>query len=180
MNKELFRELYVAHSKPIFSFLLGRTNDKELAADLLQDVFLKVWNRIEIVAKIPDVERLYWIFSVASNRWIDHIRRSSHQKKVEVQLRTERISSNGDLSSVLAGRERFRHLEAHINDLPEELRCILLMKVLGGLNSVQIGVMMSQPPGTIRYKILQSRRLLAEKMKLLDTVSTGTGRNLNV
>lgn len=168
MSRELFRELYAAHSKPIFSYLLGRTNDKELAADLLQDVFLKAWNRMEAVAAIPADERLYWLFSVAANRLKDHYRRSASRKKAEERLEVERGSSGGDrdLSGVLASREHLRELESSINLLPEELRCLLLMKVLGGLSSAQIGAVMNQPPGTVRYKTMQARKLLAERLKL--------------
>ncbi|QHW29819.1 RNA polymerase sigma factor [Paenibacillus rhizovicinus] len=182
MNKDLFRELYAAHSKAIYSYLFGRTNHKELAADLLQDSFLKIWNRIEIVAKIPPEERLYWIFSIASNGLKDHYRRSAHRNKVGLQLKAASAgdgASAEDLSGVLAGRERLRDIETHINGLPEELRCILLMKVLGELSSAQIGIVLNQPPGTIRYKIAQARRLLAEKLKLLESAPIGVRRTSN-
>ncbi|QHT61367.1 RNA polymerase sigma factor [Paenibacillus lycopersici] len=172
--------MYEMHSKPIFAFLFGRTNNKELAKDLLQDSFLKVWNRIEAAAAIPPDERLYWIFSIAANGLKDHYRRSAHRSKVDAQLKTASAggSAGGDISGVLAGRERLRDIETHINALPEELRCILLMKVLGELTSAQIGMMLNQPPGTIRYKISQARKLLAEKLKLLESAPVG-GRRIS-
>jgi RNA polymerase sigma-70 factor (ECF subfamily) len=176
MRKELFRGLYVAHSRQVFSYLLGRTSDKDTAADLLQDIFLKVWNRIEVVERIPDEERLYWIFSIASNRLTDYYRRASSEKNMEEKLRSRNDYSTGDLSGLLAGREQFRELESHINQLPEELRSILLMKVIGGMNSSQIGNALNQPPGTIRYKMGMARRQLAEKLELLETESIGGRR----
>jgi len=171
MRKELFRGLYVDHSKQVFSYLFGRTGNKDTAADLLQDIFLKVWNRIEVVELIPDKERLYWIFSIASNRLTDYYRRSSNKKNIEEKLRIRNDYSTGDISGLLAGREQFRELESQINQLPEELRSILLMKVLGGMNSSQIGNALNQPPGTIRYKMVMARRKLAEKLELLETES---------
>lgn len=181
MSKELFQDLYAVHSRQIFSYLLGRTNDKEIAADLLQDIFLKAWNRIDIVMSIPDDERLYWLFAVASNQLKDYYRKSSYRRKAEDRLRSDREShSNGDLSGVLAGQERFRELETHINRLPEELRCMLVMKAIGRMNSTQIGNVMNQPPGTIRYKIAQARLLLAESLKLLDAESVGERRKSSV
>ncbi|MBM7567539.1 sigma-70 family RNA polymerase sigma factor [Paenibacillus sacheonensis] len=178
-HRELFHGLYAAHSKQLFSFLLGRTNDRELAADLLQDVYLRAWNRRESVDRIAPAERIYWLFSVAANRLKDEYRRTANQKKAEERLRAAPADGEGDLSGVVAGRERVRELEARMNDLPDELRCILTMKVLGELNSVQIGAILQQPPGTIRYKILQARRLLAEQLKLLETVPTGEKGDLH-
>jgi RNA polymerase sigma factor (sigma-70 family) len=176
VRKELFRELYVVHNRQVFSYLLGRTGSKDTAADLLQDIFLKVWNRIEVVERIPDKERLYWIFSIASNRLTDYYRRASNKKNMEEELRIRNDYSTGDLSGLLAGREQFRELESHINQLPEELRSILLMKVIGGMNSSQIGNALNQPPGTIRYKMGMARRKLAEKLELLETESIGVRR----
>ncbi|MFC4811790.1 RNA polymerase sigma factor [Paenibacillus sp. GCM10023250] len=183
MDRALFRELYAAHAKPIFAFLLARTNDRELAADLLQDVFLKTWNRIEAVAAVPADERLYWLFAVASNRLKDQYRRSANRKRAEERLEAgpgaAPGAAPGDLSGVLAGRERMRELEAQIGRLPEELRGLLLMKVLGGLSSVQIGAAMGLPAGTVRYKISQARKLLADGLRLIETAPAGAGREVN-
>ncbi|SFJ74062.1 RNA polymerase sigma-70 factor, ECF subfamily [Paenibacillus sp. UNC496MF] len=178
MDRALFRELYAAHAKPIFAFLLARTNDRELAADLLQDVFLKTWNRIEAVAAVPADERLYWLFAVAANRLKDQYRRSANRKRAEERLEAGPGAGPGDLSGVLAGRERMRELEAQIARLPEELRGLLLMKVLGGLSSVQIGAATGLPAGTVRYKISQARKLLAEGLRLTETAPAGAEREV--
>ncbi|KIL38267.1 hypothetical protein SD70_27475 [Gordoniibacillus kamchatkensis] len=179
MREQLFRDLYAAHSRQLYSYLLGRTGNRDSAADLLQDVFLKVWNRIELVAHIPNEERIYWLFSVATNRLTDYYRSVSYRKKAEQQLQADCRRDDGDLSAVLAGRERFRELESHIMELPEELRCILLMKAAGGMNSSQIGRALHQPPGTIRYKIALARRLLADKLGLPTKEEAGKRRERN-
>lgn len=170
MNKELFHALYVNYSTQIFSYLFGRTSSKDIAADLLQDIFLRVWNRMEAVERIPDEQRLYWIFSIASNRVKDFYRKSSHQRKAEETIRCLNHRTPGsDLSQLLAGREQFTELESAISSLPEELRCILLMKVIGEMNSSQIGSALGVPAGTIRYKIARARQLLAQNLELMDT-----------
>jgi RNA polymerase sigma factor (sigma-70 family) len=170
MKNELFHKLYESYSTQVFSYLFGRTSSKDIAADLLQDVFLRIWNRMVVVERISDEQRLYWIFSIASNRVKDFYRKSSHQKKAEEKMRclNNQIPA-GDLSQLLVGRERFSELEAAISSLPEELRCILLMKVIGEMNSSQIGDALCMPAGTIRYRIARARHLLAQNLKLLET-----------
>ncbi|MCQ6561177.1 RNA polymerase sigma factor [Paenibacillus mendelii] len=167
MNKELFQELYGGHSRKVFAYLLGRTTNKEAAADLLQDTFLRVWNRIETVRGIPEDQQLHWIFAIASNLVKDHYRKSTFRKKTDETIRAEQIQPTGDLSQWLVGREQFRELEAAINELPEELRCILLMKVIGGMNSFQISDTLNIPAGTVRYRIAQARRLIANQLQML-------------
>lgn len=168
----MFHDLYVTYARPVYSYMLGRTGSRNDAADLLQDVFMRIWNRMEALERIPEDQRTYWIFSIASNRVKDYYRKSSNQRQAEAQLRD--LNKGGgirteDLSQLLAGRERYRELESALYALPEELRCILLMKVVGGLNSTQIGEALGIPAGTVRYKVSQARALLAGALGLPET-----------
>jgi DNA-directed RNA polymerase specialized sigma24 family protein len=52
-------------------------------------------------------------------------------------------------------------------DLPEDLRTILLMQVLGEMSSFQIGEVLGKPAGTIRYQISLARKRLAEEIRLI-------------
>ncbi len=177
----MFHDLYVTYSRQVYSYLLGRTGgSKDVGADLLQDVFMRIWNRMEALERIPEDQRIYWIFSVASNRVKDYYRKSSNQRHAEEQLRDRNKGGGGpteDLSQLLSGRERYRELESAIGALPEELRCILLMKVVGGMNSSRIGEALEMPAGTVRYKISQARALLAGRLGLSETKLAATERS---
>ncbi|MFC5648758.1 RNA polymerase sigma factor [Paenibacillus solisilvae] len=180
MKQDLFHELYTGCSKQVYAYLLGRTSSKDTAADLLHDVFLRIWNRMEAVERIPDEQRLYWIFSIASNRVKDHYRNSGNRKQAEEQIRGRQHGPpSGDLSTLLASREQFSELESAIGGLPEEFRCILIMKVVGGMNSNQIGDALGMPAGTVRYKLSQARGLLARQLGLLETEAAAGRRKTN-
>ncbi|MGO4347587.1 RNA polymerase sigma factor [Paenibacillus sp. MCAF9] len=164
----LFQQLYRTHSRQIYSYLLGRTESKETASDLLQDVFMKIWNRKDVVESIPEDQQLYWIFSIAANRVKDYYRKSQSYKQAVSKIQLYSFPSpNGDLSQLLAGREQFHELESAIRELPEELRSILLMKAVGGMKSGEIGAALGLPSGTVRYKILLARRQLAEMLGMM-------------
>lgn len=167
----LFRHIFQEHSRQVYSYLLGRTGNPDTAADLLQDVFLKIWNRIDTVKSIAPEERLFWMFSVASNRVKDYYKKTHNHKQAVTKLQLYTFGeATGDLSHLLAGREQVRELESHIRDLPEELRSVLLMKTVGGMKSGDIGAALGIPAGTVRYRISLARRHLAEKLGLLHNV----------
>lgn len=164
----LFQRLYQEHSRPLYSYLLGRTGNPETSADLLQDVFMKIWNRIDAAERILPDERLYWMFSIASNRVKDYYRKTQNHKHAVTKLQSYASEgASGDLSHVVAGKERIRELESHIRELPEELRSVLLMKTVGGMKSGDIGAALGIPAGTVRYRISLARRQLADKLGLL-------------
>ncbi|WP_219834041.1 RNA polymerase sigma factor [Paenibacillus sp. R14(2021)] len=173
MKQQLFHTMYCGYANQVYAYLLGRTSSKSEAEDLLHDVFLRIWNRIETVERIPEDQRLYWIFSIAANRAKDYYRNSASRKKMESRIQSEYQGiSTGDLSSLLAVREQVDELETAIRGLPEELRYMLTMKAVGGMNSNEIGAALGMPAGTVRYKLSQARGLLARRLGLLESEDT--------
>lgn len=171
MSDQLFQELYNRHYRQLLAYLVGRTNNMELSRDLLHDVYLSIWNHIDTAVGIEENKRLYWMFSIASNRLKDYYRKTTNHRKAESLLRAVPNAANGaaqseDLSGLLAKQEQFRELEEHIYALPEDLRSVLLMKVLGGMSSTQIGLALGMPAGTIRYKLMQARGILSDQLGL--------------
>jgi RNA polymerase sigma-70 factor (ECF subfamily) len=55
MDREAeFRRLYEAHRAAVHAYFIGRTGDPQSAADLMQDVFLRVWQHLEKLTDMPD------------------------------------------------------------------------------------------------------------------------------
>jgi len=54
-----------------------------------------------------------------------------------------------------------------IRRLPEHLRTVLVLQVLGERTSAEIGEMLDRPAGTVRYQLSQARKRLAEELRLL-------------
>ena len=66
MDREAeFRRLYEAHRVAVHAYLLGRTGDRSLAADLMQEVFLRAWQHLPKLLDMPEDRRRAWIFTVA-------------------------------------------------------------------------------------------------------------------
>ena len=64
--------------------------------------------------------------------------------------------------------ERLAQLDAAIRELPEEQRVILSMATAGGLTSREIGEALGEPAGTVRYRLSQARKQLADALDLED------------
>lgn len=178
--RTLFDQLYLEFGRELHAYLFGRTGSKETADDLLQDIFLRVWNRMDIVKPIPPNERRYWLFSAAANRVTDYYRHAAVKKKATEKLilqhKLDRTETSNTEQAVTA-REQYRELEKAIRELPEELRTILLMHSVGGMSSSKIGEAIRIPAGTVRYKLSLARRSLASKLNLFkqDTLERKEG-----
>jgi RNA polymerase sigma-70 factor, ECF subfamily len=165
----VFTGIFEAHRHAVHAYLLGRVADPELARDLLQETFLRVWRRLSEIGSLPAEQQRAWIFTVARNLAIDSYRATATRRATEATLvrdaATRETNVAGPHLQAELG-ERLDRLDAAIRGLPEEQRVILSMATVAGLTSRQIGEALGEPPGTVRYRLSQARQRLAAALDL--------------
>jgi RNA polymerase sigma-70 factor, ECF subfamily len=162
-----FTRLYAEHQPAIHAYLVGRTGDREAARDLLQEVFLRAWRHLDAWCELPADRQRAWLFTVARNLVIDAHRDRAGANAAWAALEcaartTAPVAEEPEASLEL--RERVVLLERAIQRLPERLRVVLSLHVVGELTSSQVGELLGEPAGTIRYRLSQARRQLAEAL----------------
>ena len=171
MDREVeFREVYDAHRAAVHAYFTGRTGDRWLAADLMQETFLRAWRRFPELSGLGDDGQRAWIFTVARNLSIDEHRQARTRAATTAALRAEPVDVAAPAStSVLAG-ERMAVVAATIKRLPEQQRVTLALAAAGGLTSAEIAEALDVPAGTVRYRLSLARRTLAEALSTYDDV----------
>ena len=172
-DEAVFTGIFHQHRNAVHAFFVGRVADPELARDLLQETFLRVWRRLSEVAALPEDRRRAWIFTVARNLATDSYRAGAARQAAEAALRQDAATR----PATVAGphrqaelNERLAQLEAAIRGLPEDQRVILAMATVGGLTSREIGEALGEPAGTVRYRLSLARKQLAAALDLSEVV----------
>lgn len=166
-----FRRLYEAHRRAVHSYFTGRTGDPQLAADLMQDVFLRAWQHLDKLTDMPEDGRRAWLFTVARNLSIDTGRHRRTQADAERALAREQARQPGTgapASAAVLAAERVTVVSEAINRLPQEQRVALTMAAAGEMTSAEIGAAVGVPAGTVRYRLSLARRTLAEVLDRYD------------
>jgi RNA polymerase sigma-70 factor (ECF subfamily) len=170
-RETLFDGLYEAHRQTLHAFLLGRTSDADLALDLLQEAFMRAWRNLDTLLSLPAPRQRAWLFATGRNLVIDQYRARATRTAAQDALVAE-VSQDAPVSeSAEQTVERARELElveAAMQRLPEDLRTVLVLQVLGEHTSAEIGVMLGRPAGTVRYQLSRARKLLADELRLLE------------
>jgi RNA polymerase sigma-70 factor, ECF subfamily len=169
MDREAeFRRLYEAHRVAVHAYFTGRTGDRQSAADLMQEVFLRAWQHLDKLTGLPEDGQRGWLFTVARNLAVDAAR---HQRTVDgTQRALEREPSSlqppagGPASTAVIAAERAGVVAEAIAQLPEQQRVTLTMAAAGEMNSAEIGAALGVPAGTVRYRLSLARRTLAEAL----------------
>ncbi len=162
-SEDYFRQLYDRYHSVIYAYVLAHVNHREAAKDLLQEVFLRAWNHMHVGAALGIDESRYWIYRIAKNIVTDFYRRRSTTNQTHERLMAEQALTNGAARSAeeaYASQDRMRDIESAILRLPVELRRVIILQVIGRMNSTEIGGLLEIPSGTVRYRLSMARRRL--------------------
>ncbi len=168
----VFEGLYSAHRQALHAYFFGKTGDAELALDLMQETFVRVWRNLATMADLPADRQRAWLFTIARNLVVDEYRsRSSREAALQAYSRTPPEGRSPALDDTSVERERVEALDSAIRRLPEDLRTVLVLQIVGELSSAEVGELLGRPAGTVRYQLAQARRRLAEDLELVEAIT---------
>jgi RNA polymerase sigma-70 factor, ECF subfamily len=171
MDREAeFRRLYAAHRVAVHAYFTGRTGDRQIAADLMQDVFLRAWQHLDKLTDMPEEGQRAWIFTVARNLSVDARRHARTREGTERALAREpaRQPESQPASAAVIAAERVSVVGEAIRRLPEDHRVALTMAAAGTMTSAELAAVLGVPAGTVRYRLSLARRALAEALEHYD------------
>ena len=143
--------LYDEHAQALFAFLLNFTRHEADTHDLLQELFIKLAKRPELLDGVRD-ERAF-LLRLAHNLAIDLIRRRGTREKNYEQLAREPLAVFAPTDAPDEGAFR-EALAAALGELPAEQREVVHLKLWEGLTFEQIAELLGIPLNTAasRYR----------------------------
>ena len=119
---KFFEAIYNTYAKEIRRFLFYKTQDIDKSEDILQEVFIKLWENCNKVD--PNKVKSY-IYSIANNMFLNDIK---HQKVVQnYRKHNGNDSTNESPEFIMLEMEFMEKLESTIDNLPEKQREVFLM-----------------------------------------------------
>lgn len=174
---EAFATLIHRYQRELFNFLVRFTGDVTLAEDVFQETFLQ----LHISAGAFDTTRRLkpWLFTIAANKARDamrsRMRRQSAPLDAAVPGSHDDRTTYADLmpANVPAPDESALNLEDRqavrkiIEEMPENLRLVLLLSYFNELPYKEIAEMLNVPLGTVKSRLHAAIRLFARRWKAL-------------
>jgi RNA polymerase sigma-70 factor, ECF subfamily len=162
--------LVQSHTKRIYNMAYHYTARFEVAEELTQDIFLKVYQNLRNFR--PEMGSLQnWIMRVARNLIIDHYRSNRREKTVAGSEELEALDfpQDGKDSNPYENlflKEKAQHLMDHIQKLTPELKEAVVLRDIQGLAYQEIADMLGIPEGTVKSRINRGRIELARTLRL--------------
>lgn len=162
---DAMKDLYDRFGKLAYSVVLAIVRDASTAEDLVQETFLRVWNRIQ--AFEPGRGALGpWLLAVARNRAIDHVRSSSakmNRNAFELDLR-EHPALFVDMQREVENTDHARIIRAAIKKLNPNQQKVIELAYYEGLSQTEMAERMGQPLGTIKTWVRAALGVLREAL----------------
>ncbi len=177
-RQRAFRELLRRYERPVFSLIYRMVRDRSLAEDLSQEAFIRAFSAI--ASYNPGYKFSSWIFKIAHNLTIDHLRKkridtislhgSPHALTEEAQARTRPIVESLDErpDAYVENLELGSQIESAIGKLRPEYRTVTLLRHVEGYSYKEIAEIMELPLGTVKTYIHRARLELKEALAHLE------------
>ena len=157
-NRDAFKTLYERCSAKLFGVILRILKNKEKSEDVLQDVFLKIWQKAD--SYNPEYGRpITWMATIARNRAIDVVRATRPSQTVDEPGDEEEIFKLGGQDAQGIDFEDLETLRFCLGEMKGDVRKYVLLAYYEGFSREELSERYDVPIGTIKTRL--RRGLLA-------------------
>lgn len=176
-----FEQLVSPHLNKLYKLAFRLTVNRDDAEDLVQDLLIKVYPRLEEMQKIEKLPA--WLSRILYRLFIDKVRRD---KRSPIELIGDneaiyetRSSEGNDPSDIVNAEFNQKMLIAILQKLKEEQRILIMLHDVEGYSLQEIHEITGIEIGTIKSRLSRSRKKMREMLKKRDpsfiqNVNTGT------
>jgi RNA polymerase sigma-70 factor (ECF subfamily) len=160
--------LYGRHARASYALALKLLGDRELAEEVVQESFLKLWRRPDAFAR----ERgrfLAWLLGVTHHRAVDLIRHRQLEARRRVDAETVQVvDSAAEANPEIHAwdRQRAETVASALRQLPPEQRRALELAYYGGLSQSEIAELLHEPLGTVKTRIRLGMQKLRDSLEM--------------
>lgn len=161
---EWFERILDEEKDRLYSFARYYLRDADAAADVTQEVLIRLWTHRETVDRSRPAA---WLMRVCKNACLDRLRARSTRRRIEVQDDTVEYRIAGDdlLPDAVAYEEQVQHLVLkELDVMSEPYRTLVLLRDVQGMPYSEIAAATDLPLNTVKVYLHRARRRLREAL----------------
>ena len=164
----LFSDLFRTYEHRLYTLATRLTKSDQVAKDIIQEVFLKLWEQKDNLDSIVNMEG--WLYRVTENKVIDFLRKAASDDRVRQKVwdRVQQINNEAEL--YVAAKEYNQIIQKAIEELPAQRKLIYQLNKEEGLNYQQIAEELQISKHTVKNQLFSAvqsvRRFISRNTKL--------------
>ncbi len=158
MTVEEFKNLYDQYFESIRNYIFYRSGNKDLATDISQETFIKVWKKRTEIKK-ENIKAL--LYKISRDEFISWIRKEKLKKEFAEQSLKFEIEDNNDNENMEIRKLKFERV---LNKMSEKQRTVVLMSKREGLTNKEISDYLEISLKAVEKRMTQALKFLKENI----------------
>ena len=161
-----FRRIYSLYSGRIYLNISKIVKSEQDAAELLQEVFIKVWDKRELI----DVEQSFrsYLFQIARYTVYNFIRKNNMEKQIQAYLSRHNTQLSTHVEEQLDEKQDEQWLYQTIEQLPPQRRLIYRLCKIEGKSYAEVSSLLRISTSTINDHIVKATKYIKERHRVLN------------
>ncbi|MCP4725834.1 MAG: RNA polymerase sigma-70 factor [bacterium] len=162
-DQSAFRHIFNTYYKDLVVFTKQYVKDMQIAENIVQDVFMKIWSNREKIRILSNVRS--YLFTAARNTALNHLRKASYEVAIddEAYIRTD----NKTPYEEIYGKETYNQIIKSIENLPEKCRMTYSMFIFNGMSYAEIAEIMDVSINTVKTHMFRAVKMLRESLSTI-------------
>jgi RNA polymerase sigma-70 factor (ECF subfamily) len=162
-HQAAFEEIYQRHSREVWALVYARWLNADVALDIMQETFLRLWKQWEQGSDI--INPRAWVLRVARNLAEDHAKSAFRRNGTQAPQTMNTVEGRGSLPlDGMAREETFGQLRKEMEQLPTADREILTLRYALDYDTNEIAELLEINPTAVHMRLSRARQRLAERL----------------
>ncbi len=160
-DEQALETLYDKYERLLFSFAHRFTNNDRLSEEVIQEVWMKIWNgRVDFDTQKGKFSS--WILTITRNAALDCLRREKRRPTIEVEERDGGYDE--PVERTVMQRETAAEVRGAVSELKPEQQELIELVYFQGMTQQQISEQLDLPLGTVKTRIRSAIQALRKRM----------------
>lgn len=157
-------QIYQAHARTVYKFLLSQCHDADLAEELTQETFCQA---VRSIGRFQgDCKVSVWLCQIAKHLYYDHLKRQRRHPTLSMEELEQAAPENDGMPEIsLLRRDAYVSIHKAIHSLREPYREIFLLRALSELSFREIGEIFGRTENWARVTYYRAKVMLAERLE---------------
>lgn len=158
-----FTTLFHMYKNKLYAYVLRLTESEMLAEDIVQDVFMKLWNDHDTLGSIDNFGG--YLFRMSKNQVINHFKRMAHETLIMAELFRQNPIGHNDTQEIVALKDIEKILGNILENLPPQQKAVYHLSREEGRTHEEIANLLKISPNTVKNHIVQAMSTIRTQLR---------------
>lgn len=158
-----FTQIYNQYSKALFFKMLRMTGDEEIAKELLQDLFLKLWENRRLID--PSKSFKSYLYTIGVNLVYDYFRKEARNKQLSAQLLAMAVDYDLQTEELMIGQENITIIRKAMDQLSPQRKKVYMLCKLEGKSYAEVSTELQISTSTIHDHIVKANVVIKKYLQ---------------